>query len=577
MTINEKFASMGVVDLLKDTGVDESAREVFTEVVRNQNPAQSAADASAFYGGWGNNGVYSNFGPMPIMRGMFNGEKSQGALGMPMDLLVDPRALRFRAYEANTTSDVINIITGKFFKWVIGNGLKFQSQPSETVLKLEKIKTDFQAFKENAEAYFQLYADSTRSDYSNMDSLHVNAAKAFETAFLGGDCLVILRVDENYNVTSQVIDGQHVNNPTALAADQQQKISDDGHFLRNGIVMDQKGKHVAYYVRKQNEPGGLLTNFDYERVEAYSKDTGCLMAWMVYGKKNRIDHNRGITMLSAILEKVTSLDRYTEATVQTAEERAKVVHTLVHGKTSTGESHLITGPRAKILGETIGLDGFAQGALTANQMALTENRNVYNLPVDSELKTVSSQQEINYEPFFKAIFMQLCAAVDMPPEVALQQYNSNYSASRAAINGWGYIVDIYRKKLAQGFYKPFYDLWLYVHVLRLKVDAPGYLEAKASGNVDIIEAYSAAKFTGVNMPHIDPYKEIKAIREAMGTNGVGIPLISNEQAADLGGYGDWYTNMMNLVEEKKTIDENDLDPEPEPETTPNNTGNATGS
>lgn len=512
--------------------------------------------------GWANGSTaYSHTGPVPITFGVFNGEKSIGSLGLPMDLQVDPQALRFRAYEAQLTNDVINIITGKFFKWVVGEGLKIQAIPSKKILKLEKIDVDPKDLIANIEEYFSLYAESYRSDYSGMDNLHLNAAKCYETAFIGGDALVILRVDEKNNVTSQVIDGQHIKMPT-LNASQLTEIGTRGNKILNGIEIDKKGRHIAFWVRKmalESSPQ-TIPNYEFERIEAYGKDSGCLMAWMVYGKKARIDHHRGISMLSAILEKVTKLDRYTEATVATAEERAKVVYTVVHGKTSTGENPMITGPRARA-GLVPAADGYAQRELAANQIALSENRKVFNMPQDSELKTVSSQAEIDYEPFWKAVFIQLCAAVDIPSEVALQMYNSNYSASRAAIKGWEFIINVYRKKFAKKFYQPFYDLWFYVHVLKGKVEAPGYLQSKTDGNDDVTEAYTRAKFTGANMPQIDPLKEANAIRAMLGVNDQ-TPLITHEDAMEQLGNGDWDANIDKIIEENEIIKKNNLNPQP---------------
>lgn len=559
VSANEKFAAD-----LKDSGVELSEKDLAylgaqfsKENVSEDKPR--TGNIKTFNFGYGGGGVYSNTGYVPITFGIFNGQKTAGSMGLPMDLRVDPRALRFRAYEANLTNDIITIITGKFFKWVVGAGLKMQSEPSEKILSLEKVDENLIDFRANVEEYFKLYGDSPRSDYAGMDNLHINAAKAFETAFLGGDAVIILRVDDNNNINVQVIDGQHVDNPI-LGTDQQKALKDSGNVLISGIEMDKRGKHIAYWVRKQQIDTSIVpVNADYERIEAYGAQSGCLMAWMVYGKKARIDHHRGISVLSPILEKVTKIDRYTEATVAGAEERAKLVWTVNHGKTSDGSNPFIDGPRARN-GLAIGADAFAQGQLAANQIALTEDRKVYNLPVDSELKSVSSQQEINYEPFFKAVFVQLCAAVDIPPEVALQQYSSNYSASRAAINGWGYIVDIYRKRLADKFYQPFYDLWLYIHILKGKVSAKGYIKALNSGNTDVVEAYSVAKFTGVNMPHIDPLKEINAIRAALGPGYANVPLISFEQAAALNNNGDWESNIKKLAEENKLAAELDVVP-----------------
>lgn len=560
ISINEMYARLrGQKDPIAES-INEQAELPGNNADQQTEPTAYAYGNDVGYG----SSMYTN---TPLIGfGIFNGEKTPGALGIPINLRSDPAAIRYRAYEAYTTSDVINIITGKLFKWVIGNGLQMQAEPYEKILKLEKVNTDnIEDFKANVEEYFAMYCNSNRADFSGMNNLHVNAAKTFKSGILGGDCLIVLRVDDKYNVTSQVIAGEHLFTPLIDQA-LQQEITSRGTVILGGVEMDDKGKHIAFYVRKrQVDAKADLSNLEYERIDAYGKDTGLLMAWMYYGKKDRVDSPRGISTLAPILEKNKKLDRFTEATVKAAEERAKTVYTVVHGKTSTGENPFIDGPRAKNGIGTNTPNYYLEGQVAANQIAISTEGDVFNLPPDSELKTVSSQGEINYEPFWKAIFIQLCASVDMPPEVALQQYNSNYSASRAAINGWGYIVDIYRKGLAEKFYQPFYELWLYTHILKHKVDADGYLEAKRVGNMEVIEAYSAAKFTGVNMPHIDPLKEINAIRAALGEDYANVPLISLEQAAALNGNGDWESNAKKLAEEKKLLDELDIMPEPEVE------------
>jgi capsid protein len=142
--------------------------------------------------------------------------------------------------------------------------------------------------------------------------------------------------------------------------------------------------------------------------------------------------------------------------------------------------------------------------------------------------------------------------MEIPPEVALQKYNSNYSASRAAINGWEYIIKIYRKRFSDKYYQPFYNLWFYIHVLKGKVQAPKYLDAKAAGNDEIIEAYSAARFTGVNMPMIDPKKEADAMRIMLGL-GDQSPLATHEQVVEKLGNGDWESNMAKIEDENEIL------------------------
>lgn len=528
------------------------SKEPVNQIVEYITPPKT--DNAAFYGVGPN--VVSNTGYIPVFTKAFNGEKTAGELGNPILLIPDYRALRLRAYEADLTSDVVKIITGKFFKWVIGTGLKFQAEPNDTVLKLEGVTENITDFKSNVEAYFSLWADNTRSDYSSMCNLHENAAKAFDTAFIGGDCLTVLRVDDKYNLSVQVIDGQHLVTPVLNSVFMVAALA-NGNIILHGIEINEKGEHVAFYVQKMPKQGMM---YEYERIEAIGKESGCLMAWVNYGLKHRIDHLRGIPAITSILEKVAKLDRYTEASVSSAEERAKVPWTIEHDNNSTGENPLIQKIRNNS-GVNDTLDNFNLAGTLANVISETENKKVYNMPIGSKFAPLNSDAEIKYDTFFQAIFLQICAAVDIPPEVAVQQYNSNYSASRAAINGWDYIVKIYRNKHANAWYKKVYQVWLYIHIMRNKVNASGYLIAKTQGNCEVVEAYNSARFTGTNMPHIDPLKEVNAVRKMLGDETT--PLMSLEQASEQLNQGDWDQNYKKYSEEIKTV----TPPKPEEDAT----------
>lgn len=487
----------------------------------------------------------------PILNKSFDGEKTPGEMGNVVNLFPDHNALRLRSYEANLKSDVVKIITGKFFKWVVGGGLTAQAQPNEKVLFSEGITEDFVKFRSITEARFDTYANSKMSDFSGMVNLHKKASQAFETAFLGGDCLVVLRV-KDANVTVQVIDGQEVHTPF-FDSKYHEEAKSRGNIIRHGIEIAPNGEHVAFYVAK--DTGNFLT--EHVRIEAKSKQTGRLMAWMLYGAKHRINHHRGIPQISAILEKVEKLDRYTESTVGGAEERANIVFAIEHSRFSTGESPVI-GTLKKNLGGATEADPYELGEKLEKNIAATTSKQTFNLPIGSKLTTLSSNQENQYPAFFESVFVQLCAANDIPPEVALQKYSSNYSASRAAINGWGYIVDIYRDDFSYNFYRNVYNLWLEVQIIISKIPAPGYLKAIYDNNLMAIEAYTKSKFIGVNMPHIDPLKEVKAVRAMLGDETKGeTPLISYERATQILNQGEWSENYLKYLEEEKTIEPNE--------------------
>lgn len=495
--------------------------------------ASPQPESTQFIGG-------GKIGYNPILFDVFDGEKTPGELGAVYDTLPDHLRLRLRAHDMNLKTDIIKIITGKFFKWVVGSGLKLQAEPNEVVLGMSNITEDFAKFKKEAEAAFNLYTSSKYSDYQRRDDFHDKASEAYESSFLGGDALCIIRVDK-FGPNIQVIDGQQVETPFDDGA------KGTGNRIEHGIELNKKGEHVAFWVRAKDD-GDAIT---HKRIKAKNAN-GNLVAWMIYSSKARIDHHRGIPMITSILEKVAKLDRYVEASVTKAEQTANVVYAFKHNADSTGENVL----KGSLTSKKDNGDGSAESIYEQNGKIAAMFRQgvsgqVINMTPGSDLAALSTANETTFDTFFRAVFVALCAAVDIPEEVALQKYDQNYSSSRAAINGWEYIVEIYRKRFSKKYYKPFYDVWLEHSILKDRIKSEGFLAAKRRGDFMAIEAYLFARFTGKKMPHIDPLKEAKAVAAMLG--GDSTPLISREQAAELLGVGDFNENIKKFSEEQKNL------------------------
>lgn len=489
---------------------------------------------------------YQNHGTIyPIITKKFDGEKNLGELGVVIDSIPDYERLRLRAYDAEIRTDLVKIITSKFFKWVVGNGLKLQAEPNKTFLSLEGVEEDWQTIQKNIEARFLVYSKSNYADFSKMNNLHVKAMEAYKTAFLGGDSLVVCRV-EDLNVNVQIIDGQHIKQPNS---DDLEKAKGRGNYVKHGIEFNKRGEHVAYFVSVLDNENALGK---FERIQVYGEKSKRKLAWMIYGEKNRVDHVRGIPAITQILEKLNKLDRYTEASVSKAEQGANVVYSIEHDIYSSGENPIDKKLDQKLKTTGAIQDGYALADGLANRIIETTSNQVFNMPNGAKLKTFTGTADNNFEAFQRTIFNFLCASVDIPSEVALQMYNSNYSASRAAINSWGYIIGIHRENIANDFYRPIYKLWLEVEILKNKINLPSYISALNRKDIMQIEAFSQCRFLGKNMPHIDPLKEIKAIREMLGTEGA-TPLISHEQAAEMANVGDFSENYSKYLEEDKII------------------------
>lgn len=502
--------------------------------VKNFQPTKSSRQKAASFSG------FSGYGSIRQFAVSYNGEKNLGEAGPIKSFILDYDALRARSWQAYLESDVAQFVLNKFLTWTIGKGLKLQSEPLLNVLKNEKINIDVNAFSNNVEAYFSLFAESKKSTYSGQRNLHHLESRAFLNSIIGGDVLCILRYKKD-RITVQCVDGGNIVNPPfgstffGLA-------KENGNIIFNGIEFSPSGEHVAFYVKK------LKTNdvlgFDVERIQAKSS-TGLTMAYMVIGLEYRLDSKRGLPLLSAVFEKLKQLERYQTATIGSAEERAKIPYTIEHILGSTGENPLL-GQMAKIMNADAVVDDVAiddVGNKLAANVAATSNKMVYNLPVNSQMKALESKNELYFKDFFSVNIDLVCASVEIPPNVAMSKYDSNFSASRAALKDWEHTLNVKRYGFSSQFWQPIYALFLEVMVLKSKIIAPGYISAKVTGNDDVLDAYRSARFVGANVPHIDPLKEVQAQRAKLGDTGASLPLATLESATEALNEGESGANM----------------------------------
>lgn len=462
----------------------------------------------------------------------YNGEKNFGEIGPIRSYLPDYKSLRARSWQSYMESEVTQIIINRWITWVIGEGLALQAEPNRKALEVMGIEFDTNEFSEKVESLYSLFADARESDHARMHTKNEISAEVLKNAIIGGDVLVILRF-ENNTPTIQAVDGAHVETPLGKGSDIFPMQLPNGNRIENGIELSPKNEHVAYYVKRAGVMG------EYDRILARSPETGLLMAFMVYGSRYRIDNHRGLPLISVVLETIKKLERYKEATVGSAEERQKISYVVEHQLGSTGENPLLA-QMAKVSGfDAVGdFPTDSAGQALADKIAATTNKQTFNLPIASQLKALESKNELYFKDFYTVNFDIVCACIGIPPNVAMGKYDSNYSASRAAIKDWEHTLNVKRKLFSNQFEKPVYSFWLHILILKMVVNAPGFLKAWLAGNWMIIEAYIKARFAGPNVPHIDPLKEVQAVRLKLGDTGAALPLTTLEAATrELNGGG----------------------------------------
>jgi capsid protein len=116
------------------------------------------------------------------------------------------------------------------------------------------------------------------------------------------------------------------------------------------------------------------------------------------------------------------------------------------------------------------------------------------------------------------------------------------------LKDWEHTIRVKREDFTRQFYKPYYDLWLDVQVLAGTISAPGYLGLMRTKST-AYEAYQFCRFTGENIPHIDPLKEVQAERAKLGDQNT--PLTTFEAATEAVNGGDYSANAAQYKREKE--------------------------
>ncbi len=476
-----------------------------------------------------------------FMWSSFDGEKNTGELGMIKKYLPDYHALSARAWQSYIENEVTHDVINKFVTWVIGQGLRLNADPEQDVLESEGInlsQDEEDQFSKVTESRYKVFTRSLHSSHAQKLSFQGLAKEAFKSVLLSGDILVIDRVNKNKTLTRQIVEGERVKNPIDPKFASQAKAR--GNRIMNGIEISPSNEHIAYFVS--------VGFGDSERVEAKNK-RGFKVAYLVYGRTYRPEDQRGIPLVTAILETLKKMDRYKEATVGAAEERQKIPFVIEHGIGSTGEN-----PFQLQAAKNLGVkkeDVEQAGSITEVKKVVSESyqKTVVNLPRDSKLSSVKSDGELSFEPFFKMLLRLVCATVEIPMEVALSWYDSNYSASRAALKDWEHTLKETRFYFSEQFYKPHYQHWLELEVLKNNIQAKGYLLARQQNNFMAVEAWTTATFKGANIPHIDPLKEVLAERAKLGRDD--IPLTTAQDATEAVNGGVYSSNVNQFSRELK--------------------------
>lgn len=382
---------------------------------------------------------------------------------------------------------------------VVGTGLALSAQPNRIVLgwSLEQAAE----WKRQVQAEFSLWADSAESDQAQTLNFYEQQGLVLRATLESGDCFTLLpdgqrTATQPYALRVQVLEADRIGNPFGQI---------DTASMSAGVNFGDSGAPQAYHVYNRH-PGAtyipvknLLAGQWIDRLGSSGR-----RRIVHHFRKLRPDMPRGVPYLAPIVDCIKQISRYTEAEITAAVISA---YFTVFIETNDGNpAPVFSGEQgANTPGGDIGLGMGAVVGLAKGEKATFANPNRPNP---------------NFEPFILGVISQIGMALGIPRELLIKQFNSSYSASKAALlDAWIYFRGV-RTWLARSFCQPVYETWLSEAVATGRISAPGFF-----ANPLMRWAYTRAAWHGDSMGSINPKDEVAAYTAAMDAN-----LMTHERA-----------------------------------------------
>lgn len=429
-----------------------------------------------------------------------DGGKFPGGYGPTQLLVPDYWTLRKRSAELFETNLYARGVIQRLVTNEINTGLHLEATPEEAILGQEE--DALADWSETVENRFQLWSDRPQlSDHAEQVTFGRQQAIARAEALVVGDVLVVMRQDQRTGLPRvQLINGEKVQTPFGVELQ-------GGNKIRHGVEVDANGRHVAYWIMQEDRTS--------KRLPAWGEKSGRRLAWLVYGTPHRLDDVRGKPILSLVLQSLKELDRYRDST----QRKALVLSYLamfIEKTTDKPGSRALTGGAVRRASET------AQGARPDQDRCFKTAEQVPGFCIE-ELQTGEKPQAFqvqgtteSYGLFEEAIVQAIAWALEIPPEILTLSFNSNYSASQAAINEFKMYLNKVRTDFGDAFCQPIYVEWLLAETTSKKITAAGLLEAwRDFAQYDIFAAWISSDWSGQIKPAVDLSKLVAGYKAAI--------------------------------------------------------------
>lgn len=436
---------------------------------------------------------------------------------------------------------------------VIGCGLILKSVIDKDILGLSD--EEAKAWQDRAEKEFQLWAENkNHCDAMGMNDYYKMQQLAFYSALMNGDVFTLLQRDEQavndmmpYSLRLNLVEADRVQTPSsnascAFAVSTDGRNANNNNRIYDGVEVNKQGKAIAFHIRNNYQWEVNAEPTKWQRVEIYGKKTGLPNVIHTLCDVERPGQYRGIPLLAPVIEMILQIRRYTDSELMaavveslfTAFIKTEATTTEVpFNEVSNGEEPIITDDTEYEMGPG----------------------NVITMKPGEDVTFADPKRPAGgFSAFVEAVTVQIGSSLEIPKEMLLKQFNSSYSASRAALLEFWKLVKMRREWFVADWCRPIYEVFIYEAVARGRLKAPGFFN-------DPIKrmAWLGAEFIGPSQGMLDPTKEISA-EQMMCENGFSSRA---DSAIRLNG-SEYFRNVNALkLENQKLIEVSSVIPKPQ--------------
>lgn len=353
---------------------------------------------------------------------------------------------------------------------------------------------------------FNLWADSTDCDLYRRNTFYDLQNIAYATYLTDGDSFALFRRKtptpaSPYSLRIQLIEANRVSNPistpltTNVSSYGIEQLAPNGNHIINGVEIDKTGAVTAFWVA--NKVPGDLVNIDgmttWTRIEAFGNRTGMPNVLQIC-HDTRAEQYRGVPYLAPVIEHLKQISRYCSAELTSAIIRSFLSVFFVN----TAANNDI----GNILPSAYGEEDVQEPVVDPMEYHLGPGT-LNSLPKGVDVKTVdSANSQTAYDSYMTHLEKGIAASLNIPYEVLFKNFNSSYSASRAALLQAQDEFKTRRHWFAKDFCQPIYEAWITEAIALGRIEAPGFFEDPVKR-----KAWLSADWFGPTMSILDPIKD----------------------------------------------------------------------